>query len=637
MSPLTPGASGKNWREEADRSIAAGQPERAAAALAQVRNAEAESPAAAAFLVSRYERIRGSLALQPHRLAILRSFTVEPVVPLLRAAAFAAGLDLTVHVGEFNAYVQEILDGESALYRFQADTVILAVESRDVAPHLWGEWADLSESAAREATRAVVDRFHSWIVTFRRHSQANLVIHSLTPPEFPARGILDSQLEPGQTEAFAEINRELRRMAREQRGVYILDYDALVARSGRIGWRDERKWLTVRMAFPAAHLADVSREWMRFLHPLSGRVAKAIAVDLDNTLWGGVVGEDGFDGIQLGAEFPGAAYRNVQRALLDLRQRGILLAICSKNNSADAMEVLERHPDMLLRPQHFAALRIDWNDKAANLREIAEELNIGIDAVAFLDDNPVERQQVRGAVPEATVIELPEDPFLFARALHEAPVFERLTLSAEDLRRGEMYQAQAERRKVESGAASREDFYRSLEQEAEIGRVSAATLARVAQLTQKTNQFNLTTRRYTEEQIARMAESPDWRVHWIRVRDHFSDNGLVGVAILHRQESAWEIDTFLLSCRVIGRTVETAFLAYLIETAEAEGGKTVEGWFLPTKKNSPACEFYSSHGFRVAEGPVEAKQGGTRWVLDLPQQAVRRPEWIRLKLAPEDK
>jgi FkbH-like protein len=622
-----------SWKEEADRWIAAGRPERAAAALAQVPNAEAASPAGAAFLVSRYERIRSSLSLQPYRLAILRSHTVEPVVPLCRAAAFEAGLDLTVHLGEFNAYVQEIVDPDSALYRFRPDTVILAIESCDVASRLVREWTELSAGAAREEIQAVVERFHGWIAAFRRHCQANLVIHSLALPEMPARGILDSQTELSQAEAFENINRELRKMAREQHGVYVLDYDALIARHGRAGWRDERKWLTVRMAFRAKHLADVSREWMRFLHPLSGRVAKVVVTDLDNTLWGGVVGEDGFDGIQLGTEFPGPAYRDVQRALLDLRQRGVLLAICSKNNPSDALEVLERHPDMLLRPQHFAAIRINWNDKASNLREIAAELNIGIDALAFLDDNPAERQQVRGALPEATVIDLPEDPLLFARAVREAPVFERLTLSAEDLHRGELYRAQTERRKLESAAASMEDFYRSLDQEAEVGRVSAATLARVAQLTQKTNQFNLTTRRYNEEQIARMAASPEWRVHWIRVRDHFGEHGLVGVAILHVKDCTWEIDTFLLSCRVIGRTVETAFLANLIDAAAAEGGRTMEGWFLPTKKNSPAGEFYSIHGFR----PAEASDAGTRWVLDLSQPAVRRPEWIRVKSTAEEK
>jgi FkbH-like protein len=380
----------------------------------------------------------------------------------------------------------------------------------------------------------------------------------------------------------------------------------------------------------ATHVGYLAKEWARFLHPLTGKVAKAVAIDLDNTLWGGVIGEDGMAGIRLGGEYPGAAYRSLQRALLDLYRRGILLAVCSKNNPEDAMEALERHPEMLLRPQHFAALRINWQDKAQNLREIAAELNIGIDAIAFLDDNPVERQHVRAGLPEVTVIELPEDPMQYARVLRESPVFERLTLSEEDRERGQYYVAQRERTQLEQSVGSKEDFYRSLQQEAEVAAVSPATLARVAQLTQKTNQFNVTTRRYTEQEISDKAASPDWGVYSIRVRDRFADNGLVGVAILHFDGDGCEIDTLLLSCRVIGRTVETAFLAWLIERAEARGAKRIAGWFLPTKKNAPAKDFYASHGFDRASEDSR----GVLWALDLPQSRVVRPEWVRL-IAPD--
>lgn len=618
-------------REEADRAIAEGKPEAAAGLLGEIWRAEAGSAASASFVVSRFEKIRGAVALQPHRVAIARSATYEPVAPLLRAAGFVAGLDLALHIGDFNAYTQELVDGGSNLYGFQPDTIILAVESRDAAPRLWRDWADLSPEDAAAETAAAAERFRGLMDALRRYSNANLIVHSLAMPEALARGVLDAQVAMSQAEAFQAINREIRAAARAHRGIYVLDYDALAARHGREQWRDERKWLTVRMPFASAHLSAVAGEWMRFLHPISGKVAKVVAVDLDNTLWGGVVGEDGFDGIKLGGEYPGAAYRDVQRALLDLRQRGILLAVCSKNNPADAMEVLERHPEMLLRPEHFASLRINWQDKAANLREIAAELNLGIDAVAFVDDNPVERQQVRAGVPEAMVIEMPRDAAGFARAIREAPVFERLALSSEDLQRGDMYRAERERQKLETTAGSREDFYRSLEQVAELGRVSASTVARVAQLTQKTNQFNLTTRRYSEPQIEAMAASAEWRVYWIRVRDRFSDNGLVGVAILRAAEAAWEIDTLLLSCRVIGRTVETALLAFLLEQAEAAGAQRVEGWFLPTKKNAPAREFYASHGFRKEE----ENERGARWVMELPQRQVRIPEWIRVTM--EDK
>ena len=625
MSQITVEAPAKALRAEADHFVVSRQVGKAAATLREIWHAEGGS-AAASFVVSRFERIRTELGLQPYRVAIARSATLEPAVPLLRAAAFAAGLDLTVYVGDFNAYAQELVDGSSALHGSLPDATILAVESRDAVPRLWHEWADLSAAETRQEVAGAIERFERLCAAFRQHSRASLLVHSLAVPATPSRGVLDGQLESSQAEAFGEINRELRRLARQYSGVYLLDYDALVARQGRENWSDERKWLTVRMPVAAVHLSALVREWMRFLHPLSGKIAKAVAVDLDDTLWGGVIGEAGINGIQLGGEYPGAAYREVQRALLDLRQRGILLAVCSKNNIADAMEVLERHREMLLRPEHFAALRINWNDKAVNLREIAAELNIGIDAIAFVDDNPVERQLVHEEAPEVTVIELPVEPLEFARVIRDAPVFERLTLSEEDVQRSDMYRAERERQKLETCACTRADFYRSLGQEAEVGRVSAATLARVAQLTQKTNQFNLTTRRYSEQQILAMATSHEWRVYWIRVRDRFSDNGLVGVAILHANERVWEIDTLLLSCRVIGRTVETAFLAFLLAEAVEAGAALVEGWFLPTKKNVPARDFYSSHGFRM----VEETERGTRWAKDLPQQDVSVPEWIRL-------
>ena len=227
----------------------------------------------------------------------------------------------------------------------------------------------------------------------------------------------------------------------------------------------------------------------------------------------------------------------------------------------------------------------NWNDKAQNLREIASELNIGIDSLAFLDDNPVEREQVRAALPEVTVIELPQDPLEYAATVRACPAFERLTLSAEDQQRTAFYADQRERSEAEQSFQSKEDFYRFLEQEAEIAPVSPATLTRISQLTQKTNQFNLTTRRYSEQQISDMAARKEWQVTSIRVRDRFGDHGLVGVAITHDEGDACKIDTLLLSCRIIGRTVETALLSYLAECAAARGRRRLLGWFLPTKKN----------------------------------------------------
>jgi FkbH-like protein len=619
-------------RQEIDRLIASGQGETASRSLAALWGAE-KSLSNASFLISRYEQLRPKLNLLPFRLAILRSFTVEPMAPLLRAGAFNAGIDLALRLSDFNAHAQEILDPHSALYSFSPDAVILALQTRDVAPDLWRDFSVLTADQVQAAIARVAAEFRNWVQIFRRQSHAHLVTHNLEQPTIPNRGLLDGQSVDGQTAAIQQINRLIQTVAAEQTGVYVLDYDGLVARHGRAQWHDERKWLTVRLPIAAQNLGRLVDEWLRFLHPLTGKVAKALVVDLDNTLWGGVIGEDGIAGIRLGNEHPGAAFQELQRALLDIHQRGILLAICSKNNREDAMEVLQNHAGMLLKPAHFAAMRINWNDKAQNLREIAKELKLGVDSLAFLDDNPVERQQLREQLPEVFVIDLPNDAMEFASVVRECPLFERLSLSTEDQQRGKYYRAQQEREQLEQTVSSPEDFYRSLLQEAEIAPLTKSTLARIAQLTNKTNQFNLTTRRYTEQQLSQLASSAGWHCFSLRLRDRFGDNGLVGVAITHREGATCQIDTFLLSCRVIGRTVETAFLSFLAEHAAKLGAKRLQGWFLPTKKNAPARDFYSDHGFEVLQ------QDGDRtlWGLDIAKNPIRCPEWVKLHLVNGDK
>jgi len=595
-------------------------------AFAGLRHLFRESPhlGNAQFVLSRVPQIESIPAAVPYRLAVLRSFTIEPVLPLLRASALLQGIDLTVQVGEFNTYAQDMLDPGSALYRFDPHAVILAVQTRDLVPDIWGRFVELSpEEVDQILDRTLKDLGH-WFEALRSRTQAHLILHNLEVPTTPANGILDGQGASGQVATILRLNDALRRLAGQYPGVYVLDYDGLVAGYGRERWHDERKWLTMRMPLASDALSQLAGAYLRFLVPLSGRVCKALVVDLDNTLWGGVIGEEGLYGIQIGPEHPGAAFLNLQRAILDLAQRGILLAICSKNNPEDALEVFQKRSEMLLKPEHFAALRINWQDKAQNLREIAAELNIGIDSLAFLDDNPVERQRVQDELPEVTVIDLPADPMLYATALRACPRFERLSMTSEDRQRNRYYAEQRQRTELQENAGTLEDFLRSLQMEAEIAPVSAASQARIAQLTQKTNQFNLTTRRYSEQQISEMGQSACWHVAGIRVRDRFGDNGLVGVGILRLQAEVCEIDVFLLSCRVIGRSVETAFLAYLASEAAKQGAAKLQGWFLPTQKNAPSREFYPTHGFHL----VEEQSHGTLWELDLAQSQIACPDWI---------
>lgn len=594
---------------------------RALALMRQFFN-EASTPANAQFVLKQAAPIREHLALVPCRLAILRSFTVEPVVPIVRAMALFHGIDLIVQVGAFNAYSKELLDSGSDLYRFNPDVVILATQTRDVLPEIWNDAAEDSEA---QAVRTGAD-IENLIGALRSHSNTHLILNTLEMPAYPNAGILDSQRNTGQSEAIRAVNRHIREAAAKHSGVYVLDYDALIARFGRLGWGDQSKWLTMRMPLGADSFVHLAREYIRFLLPLCGRVCKALVIDLDNTIWGGIVGEDGPDGIKLGAEYPGNAYLEVQRAILDLHRRGIILAICSKNNPEDALEVFRRHDAMLLRLDHFAATRINWKSKAENIRELATELNIGIDALAFLDDNPLEREEVRMLLPEVHVIDLPAGPAHFAAALRSTPVFERLALSQEDRDRGTYYLAEQQRARLQSSGVALEDYYRSLAMEVEIGAVTARTLARVAQLMQKTNQFNLTTRRYSEQEIAIKAAAASWRVDALTASDRFGDYGLVGVAITSRNGEVCEIDSFLLSCRVIGRSVETALLSYIAREAAAGGMRTLRGWYLPTRKNAPSKDFYSKHGFRM----INESDGKMLFEYDLSKE-LGWPDWVKLR------
>ena len=344
----------------------------------------------------------------PLKMFFLRSFTVEPAFNCLKASAAFLGLDVQPQAGEFNAYVQEIIDPASALYTSEPDVIVLAVQARDLLPEVWTNFTDHDAEAIDAAVEQALSSLSGWIEMIRSRTQAHLVIHGLECPEFPAKDPMDGQDPRGQQAALRRFNRELIAIAAHHTGVHVLDYDALVSKVGRSRFHDEKKWLTMRMPIAADALGELADAWIRFLAPITGRVAKCLVCDLDNTMWGGIIGEDGMDGIGLGIEYPGAAFQQFQRAVLDLYSQGIIIAICSKNNHDDAMEAIRNHPGMLLEEKHFAALRINWQDKVTNLREIAAELNIGIDSLAFIDDNPVEREMVREMLPEVTVLDVDE-------------------------------------------------------------------------------------------------------------------------------------------------------------------------------------------------------------------------------------
>jgi len=616
-------------RDTIDKLLDNGKLAEAFQTLADAWNRE-PSLNSAQYVIAKHERHRADLDLIACRLAILRSVTVEPLVPLLRAAAYVNGIDLEVKVSDFDTYATEMLDPGSALYEFRPRVVLLALNTASVAPPLWAP-SDDSESRLRAAADDTVARLTSLLQAFRTNSQADLIFHLLDSPDLTTRGSLESHADFGQRTAIESVNERLAAVARGMHGVHPLDYDALVARHGRRDWFDEGKWEQFRLPATAPNLRHIVDEWLRFIQPIIGAIVKVAVVDLDDTLWKGVVGEDGFARLKMGADPPGTPYRALQRALLALRERGIVLAVSSKNDEADAMEVLSKHPDMLVRPAHFATMRINWENKTENIRSIARELNVGLDAIAFIDDNPVERAEVLAMLPQVRVLDLPPEPSKYARIVLENPFFQRVTAaSAEDRQRTQFYQEQAQRATMLASVGSKEEFYRSLGQVADIAAANDLTLGRVAQLTQKTNQFNLTTRRYSEADIARFMSDPERRLLTIKVSDRLGDNGIVGAAITQDDGDACRLDTFLLSCRVIGRGIETAFIAYIADLARLRGKSRLVGMFCPTAKNELAKHFYEDHGFRRIADDAD----GSAWELGLATSVLKAPEWITVTPAP---
>lgn len=567
--------------------------------------------------------------LKPYRVALVSSFSIEFIHDALIAFGFTSGLRIEIYQPGFGQIKQEMLDPKSGLYTFSPDVVILAIEGEDWLPEIYTDFMDAEAPGTTLA--AIVERFGQDISTlaraFRSSSAAPLLMHNLASPRVRRAGIADSRLPAGQTKLVFELNRVMGEAAADVVDVRVVDYAALVSRFGVQNWYDSRMRLYAKAPIANGMLCHLAQEYMKYFRAFRGLTKKCLVVDLDNTLWGGVIGEDGVDGIQLGPNYPGSAFVEFQRVVLDLYRRGVILAIASKNNIADVDVVFADHRFMLLRKEHFAATEIHWEPKSDSLKRIAQQLNIGLEHVVFADDNPAECEQVRRELPAVTVVHLPHRPELYVDALSAEGLFDTLALSDEDRRRGQLYQQRAQAETMRSASGNIEDYYRDLDMELCIAPVDDASLARAAELTRKTSQFNLTTIRYSEADVSARLAAPDWLAVTVSVRDRFGDNGIVGVMMARALDDRLDIDTLLLSCRVIGRTVETAMLAFLCNAALARGLKKVAGRLVPTAKNMPVRDLFEKHGFSKRS---EDEAGGSVWELDTGSHPVLQPPWFRV-------
>jgi FkbH-like protein len=352
---------------------------------------------------------------------------------------------------------------------------------------------------------------------------------------------------------------------------------------------------------------------MRLIAAQMGRSRRVLVLDLDNTLWGGIVGDDGVEGLVLGSGTPlGETYAALQRMALSLRERGILLCISSKNDEAIALDAFRHHPEMVLKEQDIVVFRVNWDDKAANIKAVADTIDLGLDSFVFLDDNPAERKRVRDALPAVAVPELPEDPSEWISVLQAAGYFEQPGFSREDRLRAGFYQANARRAAQLERIGNHDDYLRSLEMTLSIAPFDAAGRKRIAQLISKSNQFNLTTRRYSETEVAAVMANSDAVTLQARLEDIFGDNGMISAVICLEQDRRWEIDSWIMSCRVLGRRVEEAMLQHLVQQARAAGITELIGRYIPTARNGLVREHFSKLGFTRTDAPPS---GETTWRL----------------------
>lgn len=384
--------------------------------------------------------------------------------------------------------------------------------------------------------------------------------------------------------------------------IHVLDMDLLQRQHGEL--IDLRKWYLYRQPYTETFCHRIGTALGRLIRAANTPPKKCLVLDCDDTLWGGVVGEVGIGSIALGDEFPGSAFKDFQQQLIHLHDRGVLLCLASKNNEDDVWEVFDHHDAMILERKHIASWRINWNSKSDNIMSIAEELKISLGDMVFIDDSRTEVEKVCKRIPGVTSIQIPDEPAFITRILQKSYLFDSLVVTEEDENRTKMIQSERGRRSsLES--MTQEEFLRTLSLQVEKIQITEAHLGRVAQLVNKTNQFNLTTRRRTLEEIRTIMALDNWSVYAIRVFDKFGEYGLVGVSIIEKTE-IWKIDTFLLSCRVLGRGVETAFLSLIVGDAKSEGVREMIGEFVPTTKNQPAATFFRDYGFHESEKGVWA-------------------------------
>jgi FkbH-like protein len=547
--------------------------------------------------------------LTPFRLAILSNSTVDMVVPALVASAARHKIALEVIQPSYDQVAQEALVPDSKVNNSKSDAVLFALDYRALPLKLSPGNVETSSATVR----GVIGYLQALRDGIKANSNAVCIFQSFAPPPETLFGSLDRALPGTLRNLLNDINRELAEFVLNS-GDVLLDVAGLAETVGLAEWHNPQLWNMAKFSFSDQLIPLYAEHVARTIAGSRGKSGKVLILDLDNTVWGGVIGDDGLDGIKVAqGDAIGEAHLAVQQMALDLRHRGIVLAVSSKNTDEVAREPFEKHPEMLLKLEHIAVFQANWNDKATNIQAIAEELSLGLEAMVFLDDNPVERGLVRKLLPQVAVPELPDDPAYYARTLAAGGYFEAVAFAAEDLTRAGFYQDNAKRATLQKQASGVDAYLASLDMVITFQPFDATGRSRIVQLVNKSNQYNLTTHRYTDPDIQDAEYDPDVFTMQVRLADIFGDNGMISVVICRQAEAGiWDLDTWLMSCRVLGRKVEHMVLREILEHARASGVHKLTGTYRPSDRNKLVLDHYARLGFTKIS---QEESGLTRWEL----------------------
>ena len=575
------------------------------------------------YFISKANSIKDITFSKKIRVAILSSFTINGLEESLTVKCAERNIECVTYNSLYNQYNQDILSSTSSLYEFSPNLTFMIIDTRTILSSLFYNPYSVSTSERREYIDNRVNELVTLVKKFISVSGSKLVVANFHAPVYSPYGICETKTEYGLRDMILDLNAKLADSLRNESSIFIFNFDAFVAKYGDINVFDYRQFLFGDIKVSLNYIPYLAEELMGYIKADLGINRKCIVLDLDNTLWGGIVGEDGFEGIRLSPQPPGMPFIEFQRVILALNERGIILAINSRNNEDEALRVIREHPHMILREDNFASIKINWNDKISNIKAIAEELNIGLDSLVYFDDDPINREVMSKALPEVMTVDLPEDPALYAQTLMSLNDFNTFSITEEDKKRGRMYIEEKKRSQLENSVSNLDDFLSQLGIKIKIRRADKFTIPRISQLVLKTNQFNLTTKRFQEEDILKFSQDKNMLVGCAQNADKFGDNGITGVFIVQKSpdSSEWSIETFLLSCRLMGRSIEYGIMQYILNEARKEGIKKVRGQYIPTKKNKPCESFLPNSGF---------KKEGEDWVYypDVPFEVAKNLELI---------